>query len=262
MDKQKEYEDFFLEVAREFHVLVFGDNSNETLLQRLRNALKNFAAQAEKHRKYMKEKCLQARKGKKAFVVTNNMQIPNKYKDPVLMFRLDRTITPKRLLSKDGHPIIYAHHQIVLSPSELNKKEAEQRDLIGLACIYDNCRVRIGKQDKINDSIVPEDTYDGVWGYISGDAYFYDGKAEFMRSALKSIQREVAKKPTEKKPDTTRAKCWRIVKKITGWIFKETWHLVVTIIGGLIVTILIYILGDFGCLERIKAFIYKILVDK
>ena len=52
------------------------------------------------------------------------------------------------------------------------------------------------------------------------------------------------------------------IKKITGWIFKKTWHIIVAIVVGLIVAILIGIFGDFGWLEQIKDFIYKILWPK
>ncbi|MBC8470958.1 MAG: hypothetical protein H8D56_15910 [Planctomycetes bacterium] len=81
-----------------------------------------------------------------------------------------------------------------------------------------------------------------------------------IKIALDYVEADLArKKPAETEPDTARAKCWRIIKKIPGWLFKKTWHLVVIIIGGLIVAILIDIFGDFGWLERIKDFIYEIL---
>lgn len=194
MISQKEYKNVLLEIARDVHILVFVDNRDETLLRRFRNALRDFAAQEKKHRDYMKGQS----------VVSSDMQIPDECKTLVTKyFRPDRKVTPPvpplrkiQVKDKDGNVKVIesrsldGHHRIVLSPSELNKEEAEQRDLIGLACIYDNCRVRIGKQDKINDSIVPEDTYDGVWRYISGDAYFYEGKAEFWKTALTSIHPE------------------------------------------------------------------------
>ncbi len=76
-------------------------------------------------------------------------------------------------------------------------------------------------------------------------------------------QAEPLKEPAKAKPDSNRVKCWRILKKITGWLFKKTFYLIgaiiVTIIGGLIVAVLIDIFGDFGWLERIKAVIYNIL---
>lgn len=54
-----------------------------------------------------------------------------------------------------------------------------------------------------------------------------------------------------------------MAKRIIGWILKKTWHFVVTIIGaivvGIIVTVVIDILGDFGWIEQIKAFIYNVL---
>ncbi len=187
---QEKYKDVLLEVAREVYDCVFGTNDN-TLLQRLRDALRDLATQEKKHIEY--------RKGQS--VVLSDMQIPDKYRSLITRyFSLDRKRTPplqpserERYIRKDGKkiklwPSPLTHHRIVLSPAELSKEEAEHRDLIGLSCIYDNCRVRIGKQDKINDSIVPEDTYKATWRYISGEPYFYEGKAEFMRSALRSIQ--------------------------------------------------------------------------
>ena len=79
-------------------------------------------------------------------------------------------------------------------------------------------------------------------------------------AALDSVS--LMRKIAETERDTTLAKCWRIVKKITGWLFKKTSCLIGAIIGSLIVAILIDVFGDFGWLEQIKAFIDKILVDK
>ncbi len=70
-------------------------------------------------------------------------------------------------------------------------------------------------------------------------------------------------KSAETEQNSIRPKCWRIVKKITGWIFKKTSHVIgaviIAIIVGLIVAILVDIFADFGWIERIKAVIYKIL---
>lgn len=62
-----------------------------------------------------------------------------------------------------------------------------------------------------------------------------------------------------KKPTRTglKAKIVSLLKKTIAWIFKETWHFVFTIIGGLIVAILIYIFREFGWFERIKEFFTK-----
>ena len=57
-------------------------------------------------------------------------------------------------------------------------------------------------------------------------------------------------------------KVFEFFKKIIAWVFKKTSHLIFTIIVGIIVTILIDICGDFGWLDNIKAFIYKILPGK
>ena len=60
-----------------------------------------------------------------------------------------------------------------------------------------------------------------------------------------------------------KAKIAYLFKKIIGWIFKKTSHVIgaviIAIIGGLIVAILFDIFADFGWVERIKAVIYKIL---
>jgi len=76
--------------------------------------------------------------------------------------------------------------------------------------------------------------------------------------AEKNLQSE---KPAEPEQRTAPAKRRRI-KKITGWIFKKTWRLIVAIIvaliAGLIVAVLIDIFADLGWLDRIKAFIYNI----
>ncbi len=64
-------------------------------------------------------------------------------------------------------------------------------------------------------------------------------------------------------PDKGKAKIGQCIKKIIGWIFKKTFHLIIaiiiTIIGGLIVAILIDIFGDFGWLEQSKTLIYNVL---
>jgi len=53
------------------------------------------------------------------------------------------------------------------------------------------------------------------------------------------------------------------VKKIIGWVFKKTSHLIIAIIfviiSGLILAIVVDIFNDFGWLERSKTFIYNIL---
>lgn len=215
MDDQENYKDVLLEVAREVYSLVFGDNRDETLLQRLRDALRDFADQEKKHRDYMRGQS----------VVSSDMQIPDEYKSFVTKyFRPDRKVTPPAALStftykdEEGKEnvvksrSVYTHHRIVQSPSELTKVEAEQRDLVMLSCVYDNHRLLLGaiKENRINDSIVPEDTYEDVWRYISGEPYFYEGKAEFVRSALKSIRYE------EKEQNATPAKYWGI----GAWLWK------------------------------------------
>lgn len=68
-------------------------------------------------------------------------------------------------------------------------------------------------------------------------------------------QTEAAPKPKQE----TERKVGSLLKKITGWVFEQTWHLVATIIGGLIVAIIIYIFREFGWLERIKEFVYRMV---
>lgn len=76
------------------------------------------------------------------------------------------------------------------------------------------------------------------------------------------IARTTSITPAEIGRNTTPAKPG-MFKRISGWIFKKTWHvivaIIVAIIGSLIAAILLDIFGDFGWLERIKAFIYNIL---
>ena len=220
MTKEK-YNKALLEIAREVHNLVFGDNRDKTLLRRLRKVLRDLATQQEKHREYMKGLYEQARKKGEDFSVSseNKTQVPDDYEDRAykyfhLVTKVIPPYPPARTIKykdrdEDGKEVVVAesivksqpldgHHEIVRSPTELNPKEAKQRNLIGLACIYDNHRVRIGKQDKINDSIVPEQTYRSIWRYISGEAHFYDGKGEFWKTALDSI-RPKRKKVTKKR---------------------------------------------------------------
>lgn len=85
-----------------------------------------------------------------------------------------------------------------------------------------------------------------------------NGIVESLREQI-----ENSKKPEETEQDITPSKRRGTIKKITGWLFKKTSHvigaIIVAIIGGLIVAILVDIFVDFGWLERIKAVIYKIL---
>ncbi len=88
--------------------------------------------------------------------------------------------------------------------------------------------------------------------------------------AEKRCKEASAEKPAETKQDIPpakgkkkKAKIASLFKKIFGWIFKKTSHVIgaviIAIIGGLIVAILVDIFADFGWIERIKAVIYKIL---
>ncbi|MBW8039451.1 MAG: biotin transporter BioY [Planctomycetes bacterium] len=87
-----------------------------------------------------------------------------------------------------------------------------------------------------------------------------------FRNLVKQLEKEFlsgsSKKPAGAEGNNAPDKC-QIIKRITGWIFKKTshfiWTLIVSIIAGLIVAVLVDIFGEFGWLERIKAFIYNIL---
>lgn len=70
---------------------------------------------------------------------------------------------------------------------------------------------------------------------------------------------------TYTEPNTTpakrhkkKAKICCLFKKITGWIFKKTWHficaVVVAVFAAVIAAIVVDIFADFGWIERIKAF--------
>lgn len=189
---KKEYENVLLEIAREVYSHVFGDNRDKSLLRRLRKALREIAAQGKKHREYMKGLYDQAQKSGEIFVVTSDMKIPDAYKCYVSKyFRIDRKVTPPLekmpfgIFCPDGIP-----RKIVKRPTELNKREAKNRNLIGLACIYDNHSHLFGaiKENKINDYLIPEDTYRLIWKFISDEASFYEGKDEFWKTALDSIR--------------------------------------------------------------------------
>lgn len=91
--------------------------------------------------------------------------------------------------------------------------------------------------------------------------YNLDDLATTLRTGAEIAKAET-KQPAETKPDTTRAKCWRLVRKITGWIFKKTSHFIfaifVAVVVAVIAAIVVDVLADFGWLERIKSFIYDL----
>ena len=87
------------------------------------------------------------------------------------------------------------------------------------------------------------------------NAYSYELWMRLVRIAWKTVE-------TQKQAETERKiapakRCW--IKKIAGCIFKKTRHFIGAISVSLIVAVLIAIFGEFGWLERIKAFIYNIL---
>jgi len=117
----------------------------------------------------------------------------------------------------------------------------------------------------------------GLFGRCAPDRinYLYDQQRELIARckimaiiSIDEIKADLVKiirdkltpeEPAEKKQITTPAKRWKIVtKKITGWIFKKTSHLIcaliVAVVAAIIAAIIIDILADFGLLERIKAF--------
>ncbi|MBW8001020.1 MAG: hypothetical protein FVQ80_03250 [Planctomycetes bacterium] len=86
--------------------------------------------------------------------------------------------------------------------------------------------------------------------------------AQRLRDAVGDLPNE---KPAETGKNAATAKGWGI-KRITGWIFKKTSHFILTVIVAIFVTviaaIMVDILADFGWLQSIKAFIYRILWPK
>lgn len=76
-------------------------------------------------------------------------------------------------------------------------------------------------------------------------------------SILGDTLHDVAKMARKELKNKKKPNLW-----IINWIFKKTSHLIVTIIVGFIVAILIDISGDFGWLERVKTFVYNILLPK
>lgn len=84
----------------------------------------------------------------------------------------------------------------------------------------------------------------------------------YIIDVLKAVEANLSKQASGK---TDLAKgLW--YKRIIGWIFKKTSHIVYTIVAFVFTTIaaviLVDIFADFGWLEPIKAFIYKILLHK
>jgi len=99
------------------------------------------------------------------------------------------------------------------------------------------------------DSNEPREYLRNVHSWCVGQLFWENGE-------------RIGETPAEKGRNTAPAKRG-MFKRIIGWIFKKTWHLIVAIIvaiiGSFIAAILIDIFGDFGWIERIKAFIYNIL---
>jgi len=187
MSSQKTYEEVFLEVARDIHSLVFGDNRDEILLQRIRNALRDFAVQEKKHCDYMKGQS----------VVSSDMLIPDKYKSPM------RAMFSKHKYVKDGYgqKCIGAH----LPNLDDNPKERQRRNYVSLAIIHDNM---LPEAERINNDILPSELAGHIWELFSPYQVFdndyrpwYGDKKSFLEVAMMSIQREVANKSAEKGRD-------------------------------------------------------------
>jgi hypothetical protein len=87
------------------------------------------------------------------------------------------------------------------------------------------------------------------------------GIADDLVETLRQIT-TAAKKPAEIEQKAAPAKCWGIIKRIPGWIFKKTSHFILTVIGAVIVTIVVDIFADFGWLQSIKIIIYNIFTSK
>lgn len=82
---------------------------------------------------------------------------------------------------------------------------------------------------------------------------------------IEDIAKELENAVTQKPPETEQ-KARSPLKKIIGWIFKKTSPLIcaiiVTVIATIIATIIVGIFTDFGWIERIKTFIYRIFTTK
>jgi hypothetical protein len=93
-------------------------------------------------------------------------------------------------------------------------------------------------------------------------------KLRLLESIVESHreQFEIREKPAETEQKAAPAKCWGIIKRIPGWIFKKTSNLIgaiiVAIIATFVATILIDILGDFGWIGKIKIIIYNIFTSQ
>lgn len=246
MSSQKKYEDILSEVAREVYRLVFGNNRDETLLQRIRNALRDFAAQEKKHCDYMKGQS----------VVSSDMLIPDKYKSPM------RAMLSKHKYVKDGYgqKCIGAH----LPNLDDNPKERQRRNYVSLAIIHDNM---LPEAERINNDILPSELAGHIWELFSpyqvfdnDDRPWYGDKKSFLEVAMMSIQREVANKSAEKGQAKRRS--------VIGWIVEVFIALALLVIclyffgvvtGIFVFAALLTIFHLLGWLEPIRAFIYNIV---
>jgi len=82
----------------------------------------------------------------------------------------------------------------------------------------------------------------------------------FLVKRLRDLQQSA-----EMGRDTTPAKRWEIwpcIKRIPRWIYAKISHLIGTIIVGIIITVVIDILYDFGLIAWIKTIVLNILTHK
>ncbi|MHC4463653.1 MAG: hypothetical protein ACYS30_19815 [Planctomycetota bacterium] len=98
---------------------------------------------------------------------------------------------------------------------------------------------------------------DNLYGGLFSVQYELSELAQALRAGSKIAKAET-EKPAETERNTTPTICWRLwscVKRIPRWIC----GLVIAVFFAVIAAIVVEIFADFGWLERITNFIYKIL---
>ncbi len=168
---------------------------------------------------------------------------------------------------------IVATPRVPKEPKEPDNAENLICEYIVLAVIHDNVRTKPQCQKLC--SSCDNEWAEKLWGSINwynsiADVNSCEERTANIKDALENVKADLDEKPAETGQDIPpakdkkkKAKIACLFKKIIGWIFKKTSHVIgsviIAIIGGLIVVILVDIFADFGWIERIKAVIYKIL---
>ncbi len=179
-------------------------------------------------------------------------------------------------------------HDVQLPPDPTNPKDWSSCGLLPcyyavLAVIYN--RMKSGtvepvegrgwsRQRKLSDLLTKSGDNTYVFLSIMRPCIqnFWGGFSErVIKTSLRHVKKDILhncklREPSETEQDIApskdkkkKAKIACLFKKIIGWIFKKTSHVIGAVIIAIIVVILVDIFADFGWIERIKAVIYKIL---